>query len=84
MAKHVCADDCLGDGYDVESPLKGTAESEIDLQCASRVDRYLGTIGGVEVQDRRQVPMSSCGGKNTNIRASIDEEPYVGVAISNM
>ena len=84
MSQHVCTDDCLRNVPDVKSPFKGASEAKIDVHRAPRVDRYRGTIGGMEAQDRRKVPVRSRGGENTDIRASVNEEPDIGVAITNM
>lgn len=84
MTEEVSANDCLRDGPNVECPLKGTSQSEIDLHGAPREDRYLRIVGSVEMQDRREVPMSRNGGEDTDIRASVYEEPQACVVITNM
>ncbi|MPC56460.1 hypothetical protein E2C01_050422 [Portunus trituberculatus] len=67
VSQQICSDDYLRDFPDVKGPIKRVTEAKVDLHCSLRVDKYLGAVGGVEVQDRRKVLLSSLGGENTNV-----------------
>ena len=84
MAQQVCTDDCLRDISDVKSPLKRASEAKVDLHCASRVDRNLGLVGGVEVQYGWKVPLSRSGRQDANVCAGVNEEPDVGATITDV
>lgn len=62
MTQHVRADDCLRNFSDIEGLVEGALENKIEQDRASQEDRYLDTVGGVEVQDKREVLLRSSGG----------------------
>ncbi|MPC41153.1 hypothetical protein E2C01_034738 [Portunus trituberculatus] len=83
-SQQIRTDDGLRDFPDVKSPVKRAAESEVDFFFASRIDGYLGTVGGIEVQDRRKVSLSRLGRKNTDVRASVDEEANTRAVVTDV